>query len=94
MNNSPDSPRDTDRPVAVTFSADMLHVQLQDGRVIATPLAWYPTLLNATPEQRAHTTFSLSGIHWTELDEDLSVAGMLRGNRPPNPIHKKMRVEE
>lgn len=62
--------------------------------MISTPLAWYPTLLNATPEQREHVTFSLSGIHWLDLDEDLSVAGMLRGNRPPNPKRKKVLAED
>jgi hypothetical protein len=61
----------------------MLRTRLKDGREIATPLEWYPTLMAATSEQRANVELSLSGIHWPDLDEDLSVAGMLRGVRPP-----------
>jgi hypothetical protein len=61
----------------------MLCVQLQDGREIATPLDWYPTLAQATAEEQAHVELGLSGIHWPDLDEDLSIAGMLRGIRPP-----------
>jgi hypothetical protein len=80
-NNEP--PREEDRPVAVAFDDGMLRVRLKDGREIATPLEWYPTLAEATPAQRADYELGWSGIHWNELDEDLSVAGMLRGIRPP-----------
>jgi hypothetical protein len=66
---------------AVSFSQDMLQVQLVDGRVIAAPLSWFPLLLNATPEQRNH--FQIGGhgmsIHWPDIDEDLSVAGLMAG---------------
>ncbi|MBE2267021.1 MAG: DUF2442 domain-containing protein [Anaerolinea sp.] len=80
---NPDAvPREEDRPVAVDFDGGMLRVQLQDGRLIATPLAWYPSLLNASPEQRQAYALSAAGIHWDELDEDLSVEGMLYGIRP------------
>jgi hypothetical protein len=82
------SPREEDHPVKVEFNNDMLQVTLKDGRLIATPLAWYPTLANATPEQRSHYELGLSGIHWPDLDEDLSVNGMLKGNRPPQPRRK------
>ncbi len=75
--------RKADTPVAVEFESNMLRVTLQDGRIIATPLKWYPALIAATPEQRAHYELGFDGIHWPELDEDLSVQGMLRGNRPP-----------
>jgi hypothetical protein len=78
-----DKPREEDRPVSVQFSDGMLRVQLHDGREIATPLEWYPVLMQATPEQQANVEFSLSGIYWLDLDEDLSIAGMLRGVRPP-----------
>ena len=56
-------------------------VDLMDGRTICEPLGWYPRLLHATPEARAHweTCGGGYGIHWPELDEDLSVEGLLRG---------------
>lgn len=72
-----------DRPVAVEVDNGMLHVTLQDGRIIATPLEWYPRLLNASPEQLANVELGFAGIHWPDLDEDLSVKGMLEGIRPP-----------
>ncbi|WP_119068964.1 DUF2442 domain-containing protein [Aggregatilinea lenta] len=84
---SDQSPREEDRPVAVETTSDMLRVTLADGRIIATPLNWYPRLANATPEQRAVFELSRGGVHWPDLDEDLSVAGMLRGNRPAQPHH-------
>lgn len=77
-----DKPREEDRPVGVHISDGMLRVQLQDGREIATPLKWYPVLMQASPEQQANVELSLSGIYWPHLDEDLSIAGMLRGVRP------------
>jgi Protein of unknown function (DUF2442) len=67
------------RPVSVTFTADELVVTLADGRRIATPLAWYPRLRDASASVRGHFELMPMGIHWPELDEDLSVAGMLRG---------------
>ena len=72
----------TDERVAgVTFDADRLIVDLMDGRTIAVPLAWYPRLLLARPEQRADWEISGAGfgIHWPQIDEDLSVDGLLRG---------------
>jgi hypothetical protein len=78
-----DKPREEDRPVGVHIGDGMLHVRLQDGREIATPLEWYPSLMQATPKQQSNVELSLSGIYWPDLDEDLSVAGMLRGIRPP-----------
>ena len=68
------------RAKAVEVRADELEVLLADGRRICVPLTWYPRLLNATPEQR--NNFELlgdgNGIHWPDVDEDLSVAGLLR----------------
>jgi hypothetical protein len=75
--------REEDRPVGVKISDNMLWVTLHDGRVIGTSLEWYPRLAEATPEQRATYELGLTGIHWPDLDEDLSVAGMLRGAHPP-----------
>jgi len=74
-----------DKPAAVSIDAGWLQVQLADGHMIATPLDWYPGLLNATPEQRADLRLSFSGIHWPGLDQDLSVQGMLRGEKPVEP---------
>jgi hypothetical protein len=80
--------RPEDRPTAVEIQNNMLRVMLHDGRIIATPLEWYPALAAATPEQQRHYELGVSGIHWPDIDEDLSVSGMLRGNRPPQPRQK------
>ena len=60
---------------------DTLWVDLADGRTLGAPLAWFPRLLRADPEQRAAVEFSPSGrgLHWEALDEDISVAGLLAG---------------
>ncbi len=62
-----------------------LVIHLKDGRTISAPLTWFPRLLNATPAQRAN--FELmgdgEGIHWPDADEDLSIAGILRGVHAP-----------
>jgi hypothetical protein len=65
----------------VRFDAERLIVDLADGRTSAVPLAWYPRLVDATPAQRANWTKAGGGfgIHWPDVDEDLSVAGLLRG---------------
>jgi len=62
-----------------------LAVVLKDGRSLTTPLWWYPRLLSATPQQRCHWEIAGTGrgIHWPEVDEDLSIAGMLRGAKAP-----------
>ena len=66
---------------AVDFDDDMMRVTFMDGRVLAVPLAWFRRLLKATPEQRKHYEIAGGGIslHWPELDEDLSVGGLLAG---------------
>jgi len=66
---------------AVRLTEHTLDVDLLDGRTIIVPLAWFPRLLNATTEQRAKWEISSGGfgIHWPEVDEDLSTAGLLRG---------------
>ncbi len=69
----------TTSPKAVRFDEDTLWVSLSDGRTIAAPLAWFPRLLEAAPEQRALVELSQSGLHWDALDEDISVAGLLAG---------------
>ena len=65
----------------VHFTEDTIAVDLIDGRTIVVPLAWYPTLLEASPEQRSNWKVSGAGygIHWPDIDEDLSTEGLLRG---------------
>lgn len=70
------------RPRSVAFTREDLVVTLADGRKIATPLAWYPRLLTATSAQRENYELMPMGIHWPDIDEDLGIAGMLRGRRP------------
>jgi hypothetical protein len=72
----------TDERVAdVRCDDDSLIVDLMDGRTISVPLAWYPRLAGATPEARAvwEVAGGGYGIHWPEIDEDLSTEGLLRG---------------
>jgi hypothetical protein len=66
-------------PRAVEFTATELVVTLVDGRKIATPLDWYPRLKRASAKERANFEIMPMGIHWPELDEDLGIAGMLKG---------------
>ena len=65
----------------VSVTADTLSVELSDGRTLAVPLAWYPRLLHASAEERQHWRLIARGrgIHWEDLDEDISVAGLLAG---------------
>jgi hypothetical protein len=56
-------------------------VTLGDGRVLGVPLVWFPRLLHATPEQRRQLRISARGLHWEALDEDISLAGLLAGQR-------------
>jgi hypothetical protein len=67
------------RASSVKFTATELIVTLADGRKIVTPLAWYPRLQQASPAQRANYEIMPMGIHWPAIDEDLSIAGMLKG---------------
>ena len=64
----------------VQTDASLLRVTLADGRELAVPLEWFPRLRDATPKQRSHWRFigRGQGIHWPELDEDISVASLLR----------------
>lgn len=66
---------------SLRFDEHTLWVELSDGRTIGVPLAWFPRLLHASPEQRRRYRISRSenGLHWDELDEDISVAGLLAG---------------
>ncbi|MFO1008802.1 MAG: DUF2442 domain-containing protein [Planctomycetota bacterium] len=78
------------RAVAVRVTSKVLEVELADGRRLTTPIAWFPRLARAST--RARNRWELLGdglgIHWTELEEDLSVAGLLQGTRVPSPQRK------
>jgi hypothetical protein len=73
------------KATAVNFDAHTMWVELDDGRSLGVPLAWFPRLLNATPAQRetCRIGYGGEGLHWENLDEDISVHGLLagRGNR-------------
>ena len=75
-----------ERVADVSFDEDTLSVRLKDGRTISVPLAWYPRLFNATPEQRRAWKVAGAGygIHWPQLDEDTSTEGLLRGAPAPS----------
>ncbi|MBP9841074.1 MAG: DUF2442 domain-containing protein [Simkaniaceae bacterium] len=75
-----------ERVEAVYFTRDSLVVDLMDGRTISVPLTWYPKLLKATSKQRSYWELCGGGygIHWPDLDEDLSTDGLLRGSPAPN----------
>jgi hypothetical protein len=66
-------------PKSVRFDDNSMWVELADGRALGIPLAWSPKLLHATPAQRQQLELSVCGVHWDELDEDISVAGLLAG---------------
>jgi hypothetical protein len=75
------APASDTRVRAVHVDDETLAVDLMDGRSIAVPLAWYPRLLEATPEQRRNWVVAGGGygLHWPDVDEDLSTEGLLRG---------------
>lgn len=67
------------RATAVRFDDYSMWVELEDGRTLGVPLAWFPRLLNGSAELRNRVSISPSGLHWEALDEDISVAGLLAG---------------
>ena len=83
--------KNDERVEAVYFTRDSLVVDLLDGRTISVPLSWYPKLLKATLKERAHFEICGGGfgIHWPDIDEDLSTSGLLRGSPAPNANTKK-----
>jgi hypothetical protein len=64
---------------SLRFDEDSMWVELSDGRTLGVPLAWFPRLLNASPSQRLGFEISRYGVHWGELDEDISIEGLLVG---------------
>ena len=82
---STSEPRPGEAVKDVTVTEDTLSVDLVDGRTIVVPLAWFPRLLHATAAQRSNWRIAGGGfgIHWPEIDEDLSTGGLLRGAPAP-----------
>ncbi len=76
------------RATAVRFNEDSFWVDLEDGRTLGIPLAWFPRLLHGSPELRAKVSISPSGLHWDELDEDISVAGLIAGRGDQTRVRK------
>ncbi len=74
-----------ERVVDVSFDQDTLSVRLKDGRTISVPLAWYSRLFHATEKQRRNWKIAGGGygIHWPDIDEDISTEGLLRGAPAP-----------
>ncbi len=73
-------------PVVASCDSDRLHVTLADGRKLSAPLWWYPRLAGATARDRNIVEFMPLGVHWPALDEDISIASILRGERAPGAI--------
>ncbi len=73
--------RSTMRATSVRVTEDALVVDLSDGRSVSAPLAWYPRLMHGSPAERANWQLigGGEGIHWADLDEDISVEGVLAG---------------
>ncbi|MGC2782898.1 MAG: DUF2442 domain-containing protein [Roseiarcus sp.] len=83
---------------AVRFDDNSMWVELSDGRTLGVPYAWFPRLLNATPKQREAVEIGRFGLHWEDIDEDISIAGLLAGRRdqtvkpsPPVPVKARKR---
>ena len=83
-------PKAGERVRDVRFTDDAISVDLFDGRTITVPLAWYPRLLHATPEQRKNWKIAGAGygIHWPDIDEDLTTQGLLQGAPAPRRTSK------
>jgi hypothetical protein len=75
-------------PLAVRFDEHSFWVELADGRTLGIPLAWFPRLLHATPEQRLTVSLSAAGLHWESLDEDISISGLIAGRGDATSISK------
>jgi hypothetical protein len=82
---STSTPKPGERILDVRTDEDSLSVDLVDGRTITVPLAWYPRLLAATAAQRSNWQIAGGGfgIHWPDIDEDLSSSGLLHGSPAP-----------
>lgn len=73
--------QDNSRPIEAQCGEDELQVRLADGRTVSPPIWWYPRLLAATPAARSEIELMPMGLHWPLIDEDISIASMLRGEK-------------
>ncbi len=80
------------RANSVRFDEDSFWVELSDGRTLGVPLAWFPRLLRGSLEQREAVTLSTRGLHWEELDEDISIEGLLAGRGDQSRSRAKVEV--
>ena len=71
----------TVRAAKVTMTERQLSVELVDGRSVSVPLAWYPRLTHGSPAERSNVEVGPYGLHWPDLDEDISIKGLLLGHR-------------
>lgn len=74
----------------VRFDDHVMWVDLSDGRTLGVPLAWFPRLLHATPTNRKKVEITPFGLHWEELDEDISIAGLLAGRGDQTTTRKEV----
>jgi hypothetical protein len=79
-------------PTSVRFEGDKFWVELEDGRILGVPLSWFPVLEAATPQQREAYWLSSRGLHWDEIDEDISVEGLLEGRGDMTNRGKRMKA--
>ncbi len=79
MSGWPDPMSISPEPLAVRFDESKMWVDLADGRTLGVSLSWLPRLSDATPDQRNACELSRCGLHWDEIDEDISIAGLLAG---------------
>ena len=88
----PSEPESGERVKTVRFTEETWVVDLADGRTLSVPLVWYPHLLAATPEQRRNWRIAGGGfgIHWPDMDEDLSAEGLLRGAPAPGKASRPL----
>lgn len=73
--------REQMEPVGVNVTADLLTVDLSDGRIISVPTEWFPRLANGKPAEWSNFELMFDGIHWPDLNEDIPIEGLLAGNR-------------
>ena len=80
-------------PVAVWFTDELLFVRLHDGRSIGIPMWWYPSLMKATAREKQNYELSPMGVHWPDIDEDISVASMIAGAKAPGAVRPAVAAE-
>ena len=80
------------KATSIRFDQDSMWVELSDERTLGVPLAWFPRLLHGSPEQREQVTLSNRGLHWEELDEGISIAGLLAGRGDQTRAHASARA--